>query len=224
MAYFLRVLWQFRIQIRQNKTKRKSEKNLRKRLYDAETTLITGEDKSLRKENEKRFRHKDGSYSAVLYAAPVHYKDSFRNWQDVDNSLVMKSDESGNAVYSPTASGNNIQIPRTFSDGQTMLVEKDGYKIELGIMTDRSIEDMQLGIIASPEIPIGENPDANSSINANDIWSALPSEDSVADIQGVVREEDSNCSWPCKYYPLKCTENCTHINEPENGFQFKITY
>ena len=104
----------------------------------------------------------------------------------------MKSDESGNAVYSPTASGNNIQIPQTFSDGQTMLVEKDGYKIELGIMTDRSIEDMQPGIIASPEVPIGENPNANSSINANDILSALPSEDSIADIQGVVREEESN--------------------------------
>lgn len=35
---------------------------------------------------------------------------------------------------------------------------------------------------------------------------------------------DSNCSWPCKYYPIKCTENCAHINEPENGFQFKIIY
>lgn len=35
---------------------------------DAESTLIIGEDKSLRKENEKHFRHKDGSYSAVLYA------------------------------------------------------------------------------------------------------------------------------------------------------------
>lgn len=183
--------------IQNSNSAEQSEEKIGKEIYgkdyiDAETTLITGEDKSLRKENEKHFRHKDGSYSAVLYAAPVHYKDSFGNWQDVDNSLVMKSDESGNAVYSPTASGNNIQIPRTFSDGQTMLVEKDGYKIELGIMTDRSIEDMQPGIIASPEVPIGENPNANSSINANDILSALPSEDSIADIQGVVREEESN--------------------------------
>lgn len=35
---------------------------------------------------------------------------------------------------------------------------------------------------------------------------------------------DNNCSWPCSYYSVKCTDNCAHINEPENGFQFKITY
>ena len=35
---------------------------------------------------------------------------------------------------------------------------------------------------------------------------------------------NSNCSRPCSYYSVKCTENCTHISEPENGFQFKITH
>lgn len=78
---------------------------------DAESTLIIGEDKSLRKENEKHFRHKDGSYSAVLYAEPVHYRDSSGNWEDIDNHLIAKTDENGKVSYSPVASGVNVSAP-----------------------------------------------------------------------------------------------------------------
>lgn len=42
---------------------------------------------ALRTENEKHFRMSDGSYAAMQYMNPVHYKDSDGNWKDIRNTL-----------------------------------------------------------------------------------------------------------------------------------------
>ncbi len=43
---------------------------------------------ALREENVKHFDLGDGTYQAVVYTHPVHYKDENGNWQDIDNSLT----------------------------------------------------------------------------------------------------------------------------------------
>ena len=58
---------------------------------------ILFEDISLREENIKHFRMKDGSYRAVVYDTPVHYLDDEGNWQEYDNTLHT-IDRSGEAT------------------------------------------------------------------------------------------------------------------------------
>ena len=50
---------------------------------------IIGEDESRREENVKHFLRSDGSYTAVQYRKPVHYRETDEDaWQDIDNTLV----------------------------------------------------------------------------------------------------------------------------------------
>ena len=58
---------------------------------DAEAPAeILGEDEALRSADTKHFYRADGSYTAVKYAAPVHYQPApDAQWEDIDNSLVL---------------------------------------------------------------------------------------------------------------------------------------
>ena len=53
----------------------------------ADEPEIVEEIVALRTENEKHFRMSDGSYAAMQYMNPVHYKDSDGNWKDIRNAL-----------------------------------------------------------------------------------------------------------------------------------------
>ena len=55
--------------------------------YYANEPEIVEEIVALRTENEKHFRMSDGSYAAMQYMNPVHYKDSDGNWKDIRNTL-----------------------------------------------------------------------------------------------------------------------------------------
>ena len=48
---------------------------------------IVGEDISKREESVKHFRMSDGTYLAVSYAEPVHYRSDDGDWQEIDNTL-----------------------------------------------------------------------------------------------------------------------------------------
>ena len=49
---------------------------------------VLGEITELREENIKHFRMEDGTYTAVTYDQPVHYKNSDGIWQNIDNTLT----------------------------------------------------------------------------------------------------------------------------------------
>lgn len=44
----------------------------------------------MRDENRKYYRMPDGSFTAVMYDAPVHFQDNKGEWKDIDNSLVKE--------------------------------------------------------------------------------------------------------------------------------------
>lgn len=52
--------------------------------------VIVNEEISLREDSAKHFRLSDGSYTAVVYDTPIHYKQG-DEWVDIDNSLVSAS-------------------------------------------------------------------------------------------------------------------------------------
>ena len=65
---------------------------------NSEATVL-GEVETLRQEGIKHFRMSDGSFVAVDYGMPVHFKDSQGDWQDIDNSLTLTTDKAGTATY-----------------------------------------------------------------------------------------------------------------------------
>ena len=52
---------------------------------------VVGEIEELRDHTSKQFRLSDGSFAAVNYGIPVHYRDDNENWVDVDNTLAYAS-------------------------------------------------------------------------------------------------------------------------------------
>ncbi|QLY78026.1 carbohydrate binding domain-containing protein [Clostridium intestinale] len=56
--------------------------------------LIVGEITEKREENVKHFMKDDGTFVAMMYNNPVHYKDG-SEWKDIDNTLVEKEDAKG---------------------------------------------------------------------------------------------------------------------------------
>lgn len=58
---------------------------------DPYSLTVLGEVESLREEDTKHFRLSDGSFVAVAYGMPVHYEDENGKWQDIDNTLVARS-------------------------------------------------------------------------------------------------------------------------------------
>ncbi|ERK31240.1 DNRLRE domain-containing protein [Clostridium intestinale] len=56
--------------------------------------LIVGEVTEKREENVKHFMKDDGTFVAMMYNNPVHYKEG-SEWKDIDNTLVEKDDTKG---------------------------------------------------------------------------------------------------------------------------------
>lgn len=89
---------------------------------DAEAPAeILGEDEALRSADTKHFYRADGSYTAVKYAAPVHYQPTpDAQWEDIDNSLVLTRAEElagkdlpGLADTQSSAGGRQMYVPQS---------------------------------------------------------------------------------------------------------------
>lgn len=63
---------------------------------EKEEPYVLNEVESLRTENSKTFRLSDGTFAAIAYDEPVHYKDENGKWQEYDNTLVIESSENSN--------------------------------------------------------------------------------------------------------------------------------
>jgi len=96
---------------------------------DNDTTPISGEVEELRRENTKIYRHIDGTFTAGVYWGPIHYRDGEGKWQDIDNRLLLGSDN----AYAPAASGLDIRFPLDFADNRKLIVSKDGYTVGMGV-------------------------------------------------------------------------------------------
>ena len=54
---------------------------------------VVGEVDNLREESAKHFRMSDGTFLAVEYGYPIHFKTSENNWADIDNTLTKSGDK-----------------------------------------------------------------------------------------------------------------------------------
>ncbi|MDD5902214.1 MAG: hypothetical protein PUC58_02485 [Oscillospiraceae bacterium] len=88
-----------------------------------EATVI-GEVEGKREEDVKHFLNSDGSYTAVKYAEPVHYRQTDEaEWEDIDNTLRMHS-----GSYIPASSPLDVSFADSFGD-RTVSVRSQGHEL-----------------------------------------------------------------------------------------------
>jgi len=88
-----------------------------------EATVI-GEVEGKREEDVKHFLNSDGSFTAVKYAEPVHYRQTDEaEWVDIDNTLSMHS-----GSYTPASSPLDVSFADNFGD-RTVSVRSQGHEL-----------------------------------------------------------------------------------------------
>ena len=89
------------------------------------------EEISLREENVKHFRLSNGTYQAVVYGSPVHRKDKDGAWQNIDNSLSIRS-EGKSKVYA--TSDSRISFAESYQANEALFtLSENGYAVSLSL-------------------------------------------------------------------------------------------
>lgn len=70
---------------------------------------------SMRSQYEKHYDNGDGTYTAIIDTAPIHYNNENGEWVEIDNALIQNDDgsytnakNSMNVTLAPTANVNTI--------------------------------------------------------------------------------------------------------------------
>lgn len=86
----------------------------------SDTPTVVEEALSLREQNVKHFHLSDGTYSAVVYDTPVHYR-SGENWVEIDNTLVsatlLGSPTTGTIKRNSQLTADEAQSATAYSNG-----------------------------------------------------------------------------------------------------------
>ena len=125
---------------------------------DLQNAEVLFEETSLREENVKHFRLNDGTYMAVQYDTPVHYRDHHGNWADFDNTLqpVNTLDGSGVSSYRVT-NGDSVRVFAADANAEVLLaVQKGDYGLSLTPIREAeaelTVEPGQSALAASYEL------------------------------------------------------------------------
>ena len=102
---------------------------------DKEVTIVE-EDITLRGEYEKHFINSDGTYTAVVYAEPVHMKENGK-WEEIDNTLINHKDVHGNVLKNKDG-----VVDVSFADDDMseslVSINKDGYSISWNVNAEEN--------------------------------------------------------------------------------------
>lgn len=90
---------------------------------ESSEVLIVEEDISKREENVKHFLNENGSYTAVMYDGPVHYKKG-NAWAEIDNSLISSDGHLENRD-----NPFKVQLPTEIDSNSPVMVSYGDYKL-----------------------------------------------------------------------------------------------
>ena len=96
----------------------------------AELKLPLYEVEELREENVKHYKLSDGTYKAVVYSSPVHYKEA-GEWKEIDNSIKTVSNDK-NAKYTAEIADVEFSFPDDLTENDKIKIKKDGKEISFG--------------------------------------------------------------------------------------------
>ncbi len=88
---------------------------------------VGDEDITRREANVKHFDMGANRYQAVVYAEPVHYRESGSNeWKEIDNTLEEAASEQGRRVLRNRANRVQVELPCTADDGSMAAITVSG--------------------------------------------------------------------------------------------------
>lgn len=91
------------------------------------------EDISLREETVKHFKMSDGTFSAVDYSAPVHYKTDDGDYKDIDNSLESVTLADGSGFFVNKDNPFSVTFPDDLSNDREIVISKNGKTISFSL-------------------------------------------------------------------------------------------
>ena len=91
------------------------------------------EDVSLREETVKHFKMSDGTFSAVDYSAPVHYKTDDGEYKDIDNSLESVTLADGSGFFVNKDNPFSVTFPDDLSNDREIVISKNGKTISFSL-------------------------------------------------------------------------------------------
>ena len=98
---------------------------------------------SLREENIKHFRLSDGTYEAVVYTEPIHRKDENGVWQDIDNTIELKTDAN---ISKYTTQDSRVSFADRFkADSDLFTLSENGYSISMQLLNGGNEIDNEIG-------------------------------------------------------------------------------
>ena len=106
------------------------ESNAETRTTEAPVTVL-GEMESLRTEDEKHFRMSDGTYMAVSYGMAVHVQDEDGQWQDIDNRMVLLTDQAAYRTYNLEST---TDVSANLTGGSVFETSHDGTSVSMSLL------------------------------------------------------------------------------------------
>ena len=104
-----------------------------------EPVTVVGEEESLRTETEKHFRLSDGSFIAVSYGMPVHYQDESGNWENIDNTLSLSTDQ---FVYAAKNDQFITAFAANLSTGKVLASSYRGFSVSMSLLDQSQAQSM----------------------------------------------------------------------------------
>ena len=107
---------------------------------------ILSEISEKREEYSKQFRLDDGSYMAVSYDQPVHFKDNEGKWIEYDNSLIEEksssatSDQIASDEYTNKRSDVKVNYSQKSKDTNMIKIKADNYKVSWGYKNTNKVK------------------------------------------------------------------------------------
>ncbi|HOU10953.1 MAG TPA: RHS repeat-associated core domain-containing protein [Clostridiales bacterium] len=179
---------------------------------DTAESAITGECAALRDEYTKVYRREDGSYSAVVSAAPLHFKQN-GTWKDIDNTLVEATVD-GESVLKNKSNDFSVQLPESLSDnGESVRVTKDGYTLSF------QIEDVETSLFRSHINAEVEATQADSKMSDTQQAAELEKKSSAVTYPSV----QSGVDYEYSVLPDAVKENIVLTGRPQPGASYSFT-
>lgn len=159
-----------------------------------------------RSEYSKTYERGDGTYTTILSADPVHYKDN-GDWQEIDNSLSLVLID-GEQKYVNKQNDMKVELPSRMSTEEELSISKDTNKISFKLMNE----------INSVPACISNNKSLNKSLpnNENDLKSKIGSSVPSINYQDVRQNTDISYD----ILPNGVKESIVLYEKPYNKLRF----
>ena len=170
------------------------------------------ERKDLRDKFTKVFEREDGSYTAVVSAAPIHFEEDSK-WQDIDNTLT-ESTVDGKTVLKNTDNAYSVSLPKSLTGGgEAVKIEKDGYTFSYAI-NNVSPPAEKNSVDAKAEISI-------KSTDVSDVQKAAKLEEKSSTVKYSALQPDVDIEYVV--LPESVKENIILNQKPSGNKQFSFT-